>query len=134
MTFRAIDQLPIVGGGEIGHLIRAIGQGGGWTAQKEAMYDRLAALMDAKGYKRFSGHYLTYHLTRKGQACIYEVPHNQRGALREFAGRRVLLVCAGGWDGYGGRLYHAGDVLPIVLRVFGPQDLAGSPTLPQQQR
>lgn len=107
MPFRNEDQLPVTGGSEIQDLIRAIAEVPGWTAQKEASYERLVTLMEASGYKFFSGHYLTYHLTRKGQACIYQVPHNQRGALREFAGGRALLVCAGGWNSFGGRLYYA---------------------------
>jgi hypothetical protein len=108
VAFRKEEQLPVASGSEIRDLIHSIGQVPGWTKKKEALYVRLLALMKANRYKCFSGHYLTYHLTRKGQACVYEVPQNQRGALREFAGRRVLLVCAGGWDGYGGRIYYAG--------------------------
>ena len=64
-----------------------------WTAVKHALYSQFEELVTRKSYVAFTGDCRIYHLERKGQSCLYDVPLNQRGALSKFAGKRVRLVC-----------------------------------------
>ena len=78
-----------------------------WNNAKYAIYEELINQMTNEGYKRFSGDYRTYHLQRKGQHCVYKIPSGQKGALAQFSGMTVRIVCNGSWDQYSGRIFYA---------------------------
>jgi hypothetical protein len=78
-----------------------------WTSAKAELFKQLERLTSKERYLRFSGDFRDYHLERKGQSCLYDVPHTQRGALSKFRGSRIRLICAGAWDQYSGRVFLA---------------------------
>jgi hypothetical protein len=115
-VFSKDDQLPDNIEDEIAPLLRRITTGKFWNGERARAFAQLSEALAERKYLMFQGHYLTYHLTRKGQSCLYDVPLNQRGALSRFRGKQIRLVCMGGWDAYGGRYYYAGDTsLPSNL-------------------
>ena len=81
-----------------------------WDADCVVLFDKLEKLLSKKRCKSFSGDQRTYHLTRKGQACLYDVPANQSGSLRLYRNKRVRLVCLGGWNAYSDRWYSVAVV------------------------
>lgn len=83
-----------------------------WTQQKRELFSVIEELAVKNKYKTFTADCRDYHLQRKGDSCLYLVPEGQRGALFEFAGKRVRLICGGGWDSFSGRHYFAG-VVPV---------------------
>ena len=84
-----------------------------WDSEARALFEDLEKLLAKRKYKQFTGDCRDYHLTRKGQACLYDIPANQLGGLRTFRNKRVRLVCLGGWDAYSGRAYAVGQV-PVI--------------------
>ena len=82
-----------------------------WTNAKYIIYDQLLNQMAIEGYKCFSGDYRTYHIQRKGQHCLYMVPPDHKGALAEFSGLKVRVVCDGSWDQYSGRIFYAKQIV-----------------------
>ncbi len=78
-----------------------------WTREKHDLFDEFEKLAHAAGYLKFTGDWRDYHLQRKGEHCLYMIPPGQRGALAVFAGKRVRLVCGGGWNPYGDRYFFA---------------------------
>ncbi len=115
---RASNQLPDGVDDDIRRQLQAIqALGPHWTAHKRQLYDALhAALMKKRsGYGWFTGDCRDYHLQRKADWCLYDVPEDQRGYLGRFRGRRVRLICTGGWDSYSGRGYFVGEVTAIGL-------------------
>ena len=81
-----------------------------WDASCADMFEKLEKILTKKKYKTFSGDCRTYHLTRKGQSCLYDVPSNQRGYLIPYRNQRVRLVCLGGWNAYSDRIYSVAVV------------------------
>ncbi len=81
-----------------------------WTADKTRLFEMLIRLANQERYFSFKGDFRDYHLERKGQSCLYDVPENQRGALLQFRGRRIRLICEGAWDQYAGRFFLAKPV------------------------
>jgi hypothetical protein len=49
-----------------------------WNANCAVLFERLEKILSKK-YKKFVGDIRTYHLTRKGQSCLYDIPANQLG-------------------------------------------------------
>lgn len=92
---------------DVGILLRELHAIPTWTDAKHALYSRFEELVTRKSYLAFTGDCRDYHLERKGQSCLYDVPLNQRGALAKFAGKRVRLVCGGSYNPYSGRFYFA---------------------------
>jgi hypothetical protein len=53
-----------------------------WDANCADMFERLEKILTKKKYKKFVGDFRTYHLTRKDQSCLYDIPANQLGFLK----------------------------------------------------
>jgi len=84
-----------------------------WDKQKKNIYDSIERMLESEKYIQFTADSRDYHLYRKGESCLYDVPANQQGALKVFRNKRVRLVCAGAWNAYSGRFYYAKEV-PVV--------------------
>ena len=76
-----------------------------WNSNCAVLFERLEKILSKKKYKKFIGDFRTYHLTRKGQSCLYDIPANQLGFLKPYRGKRVRLVCRGAWDQYSRKHY-----------------------------
>lgn len=113
---------------DVGILLRELVAIPTWTAVKHALYSQFEELVTRKSYLAFTGDCRDYHLERKGQSCLYDVPLNQRGALAKFAGKRVRLVCGGSYNPYSDRFYFAKqvDVNGIDLRHVMNYEILGS--------
>ena len=81
-----------------------------WDASCADMFEKLEKILSKKKCKKFVDDFRTYHLTRKGQSCLYDIPANQLGFLKPYRGKRVRLVCRGAWDQYGRRYYSVAVV------------------------
>jgi hypothetical protein len=81
-----------------------------WNSNCAVLFERLEKILSKKKYKKFIGDFRTYHLTRKGQSCLYDIPANQLGFLKPYRGKRVRLVCRGAWDQYGRKHYSVAVV------------------------
>lgn len=81
-----------------------------WDLEKQQLFETLEKLLAKHRYKHFTGDCRDYDLTRKGQACLYDVPADQRGFLHQYRNKHVRLVCMGGWDAYSGRSYFVKQV------------------------
>lgn len=99
---------------DVGRCLRALHAHPTWTAAKAAAFRHLEEVAAQEGYLRFTGDFRSYHLERKGESCLYDIPMGQRGALQPFCGKRVRLICAGGWDPYAGRYFLAKAINPSV--------------------
>lgn len=95
---------------ELGVLLRRLNDIPSWTKEKHQAFEEIRRLAKKRKYKFFKGHCRTYHLQRKGDHGLFDVPPNKRGALAEFRGKRVRLVCGGAWDQYSDRWYFAGPI------------------------
>jgi hypothetical protein len=84
-----------------------------WDGERLALFEHLKHLLGEHEYKSFKSDGRRYHLYRKGQACLYDVPANQQGFLKTFRSKRIRLVCLGAWDSYSGRMYAVAEV-PII--------------------
>jgi hypothetical protein len=104
------DQLPDDYKDDLALAIHKLSQLQTWDAEAKEIFKDIEKICERKKYKKFSGDFRDYHLTRKGQSAIYVVPLNQRGSLEVFKGKRVRLICLGGWDSYAGRWFYAGLV------------------------
>ena len=107
---RIEDQKPDCYDDELANSIAQLSKLETWGAEAKKLYSKIESLCKRKKFIRFSGDYRDYHLTRKGQSAIYDIPLNQRGTLEKFRGKRVRIICLGGWDSYAGRWFYAGEV------------------------
>ena len=98
-----------------------------WDLEKQQLFEKLGKLLVKHRYKQFTGDCRDYDLTRKGQACLYDVPGDQRGFLHEYRNKRVRLVCMGGLDAYSGRRYRVKQV-PRSTVVIWTTTPAGNPS------
>ena len=112
MTLKVHDQIEDSLDDEVGLCLRKLHANQTWTAVKIKLFEQLIALTKRGRYFRFTGDYRDYHLERKGQSCMYEVPLDQRGALKKFRGKRIRLICEGAWNQYAGRFFLA-KVVPM---------------------
>lgn len=81
---------------QVGKLILRLNQMTSWTKEKHALSNQLLKLLDKKGYVRGSGDRSDYRLHGgTGKSFIYKVPHNKKGALSQFRGEFVRIVCIG---------------------------------------
>lgn len=110
MALQAQNQITDSLDDDVGKCLRRLHAIPTWTAEKVSEFEELQRLCKRQRYVRFTGDYRDYHLERKGQSCLYDVPLNQRGALEKFRGRRVRLICEGAWDQYAGRHFLAKSV------------------------
>jgi hypothetical protein len=81
-----------------------------WDKECVQLFEELEKILSKKKYKEFNGDCRRYHLTRKGVSCLFDVPTDQRGFLQQFKGKRVRLVCMGGWNAYSDRWYRVASV------------------------
>ena len=79
-----------------------------WNDESKEHLEKLKIFLENKDYISFVGHPKRYHLTRIGDSCLYDVPTFRKGALTEFRGKRIRVVCvsSGRYD----RLLMAGAV------------------------
>jgi hypothetical protein len=64
-----------------------------WNGESKETLQQLKDLLNQEKYKSFIGHPDRYHLTRIGDSCLYDVPTYRKGALAEFRGQRIRVVC-----------------------------------------
>jgi hypothetical protein len=128
MTLSYDMQVPDDIHDDVGILLRNLQAIPTWTDAKHAIYAEFEKLVKSREYIFFTGDCRDYHLERKGQSCLYDVPLNQRGALAKFAGKRVRLVCGGSYNPYSDRFYFAKqvDASGIDLRHVMNYDILGS--------
>ncbi|MDB9704048.1 hypothetical protein OAA86_08150 [Rhodospirillales bacterium] len=81
-----------------------------WDGECVQFFEELKKLLDKKKYKAFDGDCRRYFLTRKGETCLFDVPTEQRGFLEQFKGKRIRLICMGGWNAYSDRWYRVAKV------------------------
>jgi len=79
-----------------------------WNKESKEQLEKLKIFLEGNNYISFIGHPNRYHLTRIGDSCLYDVPTFRKGALTEFRGKRIRIVCvsSGRYD----RLLMAGAV------------------------
>ena len=105
LAFRAQDQITDSLEDDVGKCLQRLHSIPTWTAGKKSVFEELLRLCKQQRYLRFTGDFRDYHLERKGQSCLYDVPANQRGALEKFRGMRIRLICEGAWNQYAGRYF-----------------------------
>jgi hypothetical protein len=91
----------------LGDLLRRLNTMPTWTKEKIDLYGEVETEAKAQKYKFFRGDCRRYHIQRKGDHGLFDVPIGKRGALAPFQGKRIRLICAGSWDQYSGRFYFA---------------------------
>jgi hypothetical protein len=64
-----------------------------WNSEAKEHLTNLEKVLKQKKYKSFVGSPYRYHLTRIGDSCLYDVPTYRKGALAEFRGKRIRVVC-----------------------------------------
>lgn len=79
-----------------------------WNDESKQHLEELKIFLKNKNYISFIGHPKRYHLTQIGDSCLYDVPTYRKGALTEFRGKRIRVVCAS--SGRYDRLLMAGAV------------------------
>jgi len=107
MPLKVEDQISDCLTDDVGLLLRELHAIANWPAKKNQLFEHLMLVTKRERYFRFAGDHRDYHLVRKGQSCLYDIPLNQLGALRRFRGHRIRLICAGAWDQYAGRFFLA---------------------------
>jgi hypothetical protein len=110
VAFQAQNQITDNLDDDVGKCLQRLHANPTWTAEKVSEFEELLRLCKLQRYFRFTGDFRDYHLERKGQSCLYDVPANQRGALEKFRGKRVRLICEGAWNQYAGRHFLAKSV------------------------
>ena len=64
-----------------------------WNSEAKIHLINLEKILNKKKYKSFIGNPYRYHLTKIGDSCLYDVPIYRKGALTEFRGKRIRVVC-----------------------------------------
>ncbi len=64
-----------------------------WNSEAKEHLTNLEKILNKKKYKSFTGSPYRYHLTKIGDSCLYDVPTYRKGALTEFRGKRIRVVC-----------------------------------------
>ena len=71
------DDLP----DEIGECLRKLNMHLRWTKEKHSIFLEFERLAKKKKYLFFTGDFRNYHIERKGEHCLYDVPVTQKGAF-----------------------------------------------------
>lgn len=89
----------------------------GWTAAKERLRKQMIHQMIINNYIAFVGSSRRYHISQIGASYLTDIAMYKCGALKQFRGKRVRIVCVG--SGRYTRNYMAGTVgdTPEDLRV-----------------
>ena len=111
MTLHLDNQIPDTINDEIGICLRQLHAIPQWTKEKVKIFLKFETLANRENYMSFFADRRDYHLQRKGQSCLYDVPLDQRGALKRFSGMRIRLVCGGSLNPYSDRIYFAKNVI-----------------------
>jgi hypothetical protein len=101
-------------GDKISEITAAMMAKSSWDGECKVLFEKLEKELSVRKYTEFIGDCRYYHLTRKGQACLYDIPSNQRGFLKRYRNKRVRLICMGGHNAYTDRFYFASNVLKII--------------------
>jgi len=91
--FNQSDKIKDTIDDDVHPILDALNAREGWNTQAREHLAELKKLLKRKRYKTFIGHPTRYHLTSIGQSCLYDVPMYRKGALADFRGKRVRLVC-----------------------------------------
>lgn len=121
------NKLPDTFADKIGELLMQLSSMPTWTQEKRELFSQIERLTERAKYKSFTGDCRDYHIQRKGESCLYRVAEEQRGALSEFAGKLVRLICCGGWDSYSGRRYLVATVKEQNAPFVALKDQVPSP-------
>ena len=111
MALKLEQQLPDNLADEVGLCLQEMRSKPTWTAHKFELFAKFRQLARKKRYLLFTGDVRDYLLYGSGNSCLFDVPLNQRGTLKKFAGRRIRLVCGGKSNRYSGRYYYAKHVI-----------------------
>jgi len=96
---------------EVGKCLKEFSKIKTWTKKKIELFDAFEDMVRREKYLCFRGDFRDYHLPRKGQHCLYDVPLNQRGSLKVYAGKKIRLVCGGKWNLREGRIFYAKRII-----------------------
>jgi hypothetical protein len=107
MAVKLEQQIPDKLTDEVGLCLREMRSIPTWTAQKFELFAKFKQLARRKRYALFTADVRDYLLYGSGNSCLLDVPLNQRGALKKFAGKKIRLVCGGKSNRYSGRFYYA---------------------------
>lgn len=107
MAFTVEQQFPDTLADEVGLCLQEMRSVPTWTARKYELFAKFQQLAKQKRYLLFTADVRDYLLYGSCNSCFLDVPLNQRGALKKFAGQRIRLVCGGKSDRYTGRYYFA---------------------------
>ncbi len=116
MTLRIQDQIADNRDDDVGLCLYRLNAIPTWTSVKMSLFSELLRLTKSGRYLHFKGDFRDYHLERKGQSCIYQIPLNQKGALSKFRGKQVRLICVGKSDLRAGRFFLAKPLLPATKK------------------
>lgn len=107
MAIRLEQQIPDWICDEVGLCLQEMRSVPTWTARKFELFAEFKLLARRSRYLLFTGDVRDYMLYGSGNSCLVDLPLNQRGALKKFAGKRIRLVCGGKSNRYSGRFYYA---------------------------
>jgi hypothetical protein len=110
MALKLEDQMPDELDDQVGLCLREMRSIPTWTTRKFELFAKFKRLAKIKRYLLFTADVRDYQLYGSGKSCLFDVPINQRGALKKFAGKRIRLVCGGKSNRYSGRFYYAKPV------------------------
>jgi hypothetical protein len=110
MAFKLEQQLQDNIADEVGLCLQEMRAIPTWSARKFELFAKFGQLARKKRYLLFTADVRDYLLYGSGNSCLLDVPLNQRGALKKFAGMRIRLVCGGKSNRYSGRFYYAKQV------------------------
>jgi hypothetical protein len=96
-----VDNIP----DEVGKMLRELSAIPTWTNKKHQIAASLIKLLKTKKYFFFSGNKRTYGMGSTGEHFLYRVPDNQKGNLSLYKNKRVRIICLGGSEAYGVRIY-----------------------------
>jgi hypothetical protein len=119
MALTLEQQLPDDTNDEVGLCLQEMRSLPTWTVQKFELFARFERLARKERYLLFTADVRDYLLYGSGNSCLFDVPLNQRGALKKFAGKRIRLVCGGKSNRYSGRFYYAKPVVCAIDRHIG---------------
>ena len=112
MAVKLEQQIPDNLTDEVGLCLQKMRSVSTWTAQKFELFAKFKHLARRKRYVLFTADVRDYLLYGSGNSCLVDVPLNQKGALKRFAGKRIRLFCGGKSNRYSGRFYYAKAVTP----------------------